>query len=78
MMLVRWIHLNTLRSGLCLMNCTSQSTIKIEHQWICNLLGQKRPFLAALPAPRQINHLDVTKTLGKTFAVLASFCHSAA
>ena len=37
---------------------------------------QKRSFVPPCPATRQINCLDWTKTHGKTFAVLAGFCHS--
>jgi hypothetical protein len=40
--------------------------------------AQKRSFMPPRPAPRQINRLDWTKTHGKTFAVLAGFCHSEA
>jgi hypothetical protein len=41
-------------------------------------MRQKRSFLAASPAPPRINRLARTKTPGKTFAVLAGFCHSEA
>ena len=39
------------------------------------LSGQIRSFVPPFPAPRQINRLDWTKTHGKTFVVLAGFCH---
>ena len=39
---------------------------------------QKRSFLSGCPAPPKINRLAWAKTLGKTFVVLAGFCHSEA
>jgi hypothetical protein len=39
---------------------------------------QKRWFLSKRPILPRINRLARTKTLGKTFAVLAGFCHSEA
>ena len=42
------------------------------------LFCQKRSFLSTSSAPSKINWLAVTETPGKTFAVLAGFCHSAA
>ena len=41
-------------------------------------ISHKRPFSPVCPALRQINRLGVTKTPGKTFAVLAGFWHSKA
>ena len=35
-----------------------------------------RSFLPVRPAPRKISDFAVTQTPGKTFAVLAGFCHS--
>ena len=37
---------------------------------------QKRSFLSKGPTPPRINRLARTKTPGKTFAVLAGFCHT--
>jgi hypothetical protein len=42
----------------------------------CRWERRKRSFLAVRHAPRQINRLAGTKPPGKTFAVLAGFCHS--
>lgn len=38
----------------------------------------KRSIPPVRRAPRKINDFAVTQTPGKTFAVLAGFCHSAA
>ena len=38
----------------------------------------KRPIPPVRTDPRKISRLGWTKTYGKTFAVLAGFCHSAA
>jgi hypothetical protein len=43
---------------------------------IAKRLGQKRSFLSRLTASPEIKLLIRTKTLGKTFAVLAGFCHT--
>ncbi len=37
-------------------------------------MRQKRSFLTVCAAQPQINPLAMTKTLGKSFAVLAGFC----
>ena len=41
-------------------------------------VGQIRPFLPPCPVPSRINRLAMTKTPGKTFAVLAGICHTEA
>jgi len=41
-------------------------------------IGLKRSFLSKHPTLPKINDLAKTKTPGKTFAVLAGFCHSEA
>ncbi|WP_299357018.1 hypothetical protein, partial [uncultured Shimia sp.] len=43
-----------------------------------NLVGQKRSFLSLFRTSPEIKLLIRTKTLGKTFAVLAGFCHDGA
>lgn len=50
---------------------------KIDYA-LFNSIGQNRSFLAGRSAPPRIKRLARTKTPGKTFVVLAGFCHSEA